>query len=184
MRIIAGTAKGIRLARVPKGVRPLSDIAREGLFSSLGDAAGGARVLDLYAGTGAMGIEALSRGAEHAVFVERSRAAVRAIKENLARTGLASRATVVAADAGRFVTAGDTSLGPFGLVLLDPPYEAGPAELEPVLAALAARWLPSHRWAVVLTRRSGSSTPVVPVHWLVARCLEYGDTLVLVFREA
>ena len=68
MRIIAGSARGTRLALVPQGVRPVSDRAREGMFSSLSNDVPGARVLDLFAGTGAVGLEALSRGAEHAVF--------------------------------------------------------------------------------------------------------------------
>jgi 16S rRNA (guanine966-N2)-methyltransferase len=72
MRVIAGSAKGMRLGPVPPGVRPVSDRAREGLFSSLALEVPDARVLDLYAGTGAMGIEALSRGAEHAGFVDRA----------------------------------------------------------------------------------------------------------------
>ncbi|MGH2637663.1 MAG: RsmD family RNA methyltransferase, partial [Actinomycetota bacterium] len=71
MRVIAGSAKGVRLGPVPSGVRPVSDRAREGLFSSLAARLPGALVLDLFAGTGALGIEALSRGADRAVFVER-----------------------------------------------------------------------------------------------------------------
>ena len=77
MRVIAGTAKGVRLGPVPRGVRPVSDMAREGVFSSLAAEVPGTRVLDLYAGTGAMAIEALSRGAEHATLVERDRARAR-----------------------------------------------------------------------------------------------------------
>ena len=84
MRIIAGTARGVRLGRVPHGVRPVSDRAREGLFSSLGDRVPGAEVLDLYSGTGALGIEALSRGAERATFVESDRASAAAVRANLA----------------------------------------------------------------------------------------------------
>ena len=95
MRVIAGSAKGMRLGPVPPGVRPVSDRAREGLFSSLALEVPDARVLDLYAGTGAMGIEALSRGAEHAVFVDRAYEASAAIHDNLDRTRLADRATVV-----------------------------------------------------------------------------------------
>jgi len=85
VRVIAGTAKGVRLGPVPRGVRPVTDRAREGVFSSLGTGVPGARVLDLYAGTGAMAIEALSRGAEHATLVERDRAAVGAIRDSWPR---------------------------------------------------------------------------------------------------
>ncbi len=95
MRVIAGSAKGMRLGPVPPGVRPVSDRAREGLFSSLAPEVPEARVLDLFAGTGAMGIEALSRGAAHAVFVDRAYEASAAVHDNLDRTRLADRATVV-----------------------------------------------------------------------------------------
>ena len=77
MRVVAGAARGRRLAPVPEGTRPVSDRAREGLFSSLGDAVVGAGVLDLFAGTGALGIEALSRGAAGATFVDRAPGAIR-----------------------------------------------------------------------------------------------------------
>ena len=184
MRIVAGSAKGIRLAPVPKGVRPVSDMAREGVFSSLGALVPGARVLDLYAGTGAMGIEALSRGAERAVLVERDRSAVRVIRDNLERTRLSERADVVAADVTRFVMRDDKGEGMFDLVLTDPPYEAAVDEVQGVLAALGQGWLSGEGARVVLTRPSRSSTLVIPVHFAVARRLTYGDTLVLIIREA
>jgi len=184
MRVIAGSAKGVRLVPVPKGVRPVSDMAREGLFSSLGSAVLGARVLDLFAGTGALGVEALSRGAEQAVFVERGRAALGAIRENLERAHLADRAVVVGADVHALLTRDDKNGAPFDLVLADPPYELGGEDLAAVLAALASGLLTSPGWTVALTRRKGSSTPVIPVEWLVSRRLAYGDTLVVLFREA
>jgi 16S rRNA (guanine966-N2)-methyltransferase len=181
MRVIAGTAKGVRLGRVPAGVRPVSDRAREGLFSSLGAAVVGAAVLDLFAGTGAVGIEALSRGAETAVFVERNPAAVRALRDNLARTRLGDRAEVVSSDALLYLTRAGAAR--FDLVLADPPYEAPPEQVDAVLEGVAAGRLRDGA-TVVLTRRSGSSMPVIPVSLLVARRLEYGDTAVLVLREA
>jgi 16S rRNA (guanine966-N2)-methyltransferase len=183
VRIVAGTAGGVRLAPVPPGVRPVSDRAREGLFASLGDRVVGARVLDLYAGTGALGIEALSRGASWAAFVERSRRAARTIRDNLERTRLASRAAVRVVDVNRFVMSDNKSIGPFDLCLLDPPYEIGVGELERVLAGLASGWLAPSGWTVALTRGIRSSTPVIPVDWRVTRRLEYGDTLVLVCSE-
>ncbi len=183
MRIIAGTAKGVRLAPVPRGVRPVSDMAREGLFSSIASDVPGAAVLDLYAGTGALGIEALSRGAERAAFVDRSRPALTTIRRNLDRTALAERGAVIASAVTAFVTRHDRSAGPFDLVVADPPYEAPEAEVDAVLAELGSGWLPVHGWTVVLTRPVRGSMPVIPVHWHVARRLEYGDTLVLVYRE-
>ena len=185
VRVVAGTAKGVRLAPVPRGVRPVSDMAREGVFSSLGALVRGARVLDLYAGTGAMAIEALSRGAEHAMLVERDRAALRTIRENLARARVVEAAEIVASDVGSFLTRDDKPLDGFDLVLADPPYAIDEDELGSVLvAALGAGGLSGDSWRVVLTRPKRSSTPVIPVHWLAARRLSYGDTLVFIFREA
>jgi 16S rRNA (guanine966-N2)-methyltransferase len=184
VRIVAGSARGVRLATVPRGVRPVSDMAREGLFSSLGPAVEGARVLDLYAGTGAMGIEALSRGAERAVLVERNRLALRTIRENLERTRLAGRADVRQGEVVRMLMGDDKSGGPFDLVLADPPYAAAAEEIASVLAALARGWLAPQGWSVALTRPKGAPEANLPVHWHAARRLSYGDTLVLIFQEA
>jgi len=184
MRVISGSARGVRLAPVPRGVRPVSDRAREGLFSSIAADVPGAIVLDLYAGTGALGIEALSRGADEAVFVERSEAAAAAIRANLAKTRLDDRGRVLRHDVGSVVTGDGIAAGPFDLVLLDPPYDLGPPELDRVLGALDAGWLADRTWTVALTRGIRSSMPVIPVNWLVARRLEYGDSLVLICRPA
>lgn len=119
MRVVAGIAKGRRLV-APKGdvTRPTADFVREALFNTLGsylDLAG-STVLDLFAGTGALGIESLSRGADHATFVERDRAALTAIRANLAATGFEDRSTVLSGDA----TA--VPLPPVDLAFADPPY--------------------------------------------------------------
>lgn len=104
MRVIAGSAKGRKLESVPgTSTRPITDRVKEALFNILGASIEGARFLDLFAGTGAVGIEALSRGAARAVFCERDRLALRTIGHNLQATGLANRARVVAGDAFRFL---------------------------------------------------------------------------------
>lgn len=157
-------------------------MAREGLFSSLGRGVEDARVLDLFAGTGALGIEALSRGAASATFVERSPAAVRSIRQNLERTKLADRAVVIAREVSRFITGAGDRRAEFDLCFLDPPYEAEERDVEAPLAALATGWL-APGFTVALTRRTGSCTHVIPVNWAVARRLEYGDTLVILYRE-
>ncbi len=157
-------------------------MAREGLFSSLGGSVEGARVLDLFAGTGALGIEALSRGAASATFVEREPAAVRTIRANLERTKLADRASVVAREVSRVVIGKSDRGAGFDLCFLDPPYEVREGEVEPLLSGLAAGWL-APGFTVGLTRRIRSSTLVIPVNWAVARRLEYGDTLVFLYRE-
>ena len=179
MRIVAGSAGGVRLGPVPDGTRPLSDRAREGLFSSLGEAVPGAAVLDLFAGTGAVGIEALSRGADRAVFVDSSPAAVRAVRDNLERTKLAERAMVLRAKASRALR---SDLGTFELVVLDPPYAMGGQELESLLGDLAGRAAVAAGGLVVLTRETKSSIPVIPVDWRSYRRLSYGDAVVLVYR--
>jgi 16S rRNA (guanine966-N2)-methyltransferase len=181
--VIAGSARGVRLAPAPAGVRPLSDRAREGLFSSLGPDLNDAAVLDLFAGTGAIGIEALSRGSARVTFVERSRPAVATIRDNLERTGLGQAATVVAADALTYLRRDHPSDGPFDLVFLDPPYDLGAPDLDDVLEVLAGSWLAEPPWTVALTRGRKSSTPVIPIHWAAARQLRYGDSLVTLFRE-
>ncbi len=183
MRVIAGTAKGVRLGPVPRGVRPVSDRAREGVFSSLGAGVPGTRVLDLYAGTGAMAIEALSRGAEHATLVERDAAALGAIRDNLGRSRLEDAAEVVASDVLAFVTRDDNHLDSFDLILIDPPYAMDHVELDRLVAAIGSAGPSGPAWRVVLTRPKRSFMPVIPLHWLAARRLSYGDTLVLIFRE-
>jgi 16S rRNA (guanine966-N2)-methyltransferase len=182
MRVIAGSAKGRRLGPVPRGVRPVSDRAREGLFSSLAGRVVEARCLDLFAGTGAVGIEALSRGASSCRFVDRSRAAAAAIRANLAVTGLADRATVVVGDVLDHLRGGPPE-EPADLVFLDPPYELEGPSLDACLAALDAGWLAPPGWTVVVTRGHKGSLPGVPLHWAAARQLRYGDSLLTLYRE-
>lgn len=183
MRIVAGSAKGVRLAPVPPGVRPISDRAREGLFSSLGPGVlDDAIVLDLYAGTGAAGIEALSRGAASATFVDQARAVARTIERNLAITKLDARGQVHLQDIARFLGREERPGAPYDLVICDPPYDLAANELDRVLGALAEGWLRGPDSTVVLTRSQKSSNVVIPLHWTVARRLRYGDSLVILFR--
>ncbi|MEX1263714.1 MAG: RsmD family RNA methyltransferase [Actinomycetota bacterium] len=185
MRIVAGSAKGVRLGPVPPAVRPISDRAREGLFSSLGPGAlEDANVLDLFAGTGAAGIEALSRGAATAAFVDRAPTSINAIKRNLAATKLHARGEVHPCAVARFVSRDDRPGAPYDLVICDPPYDLGPPDLDEILEALADRWLRDDTWTVALTRGHKSSTFVIPLHWAVARRLRYGDSLVILFRPS
>ena len=181
MRVIAGSAKGTRLGPVPTGVRPVSDRAREGVFASLGSDVPGARCLDLYAGTGAMGIEALSRGATGCTFVDRSRAAAAAVRDNLTRTRLAADARVAVADVGRFLRSPPSD--GFDLVFLDPPYDTSASAIAARLVELAAGWLAAEGWTVVLTRGHHGALPALPVHWAVRRTLRYGDSLLTLYVE-
>jgi 16S rRNA (guanine966-N2)-methyltransferase len=158
-------------------------MAREGLFSSIADTVAGARVLDLYAGTGALGIEALSRGAESVTFVERNPSALRAVALNLERTRMSERARIIPTEVLAFLGRDDKPGAPFDLAFADPPYDLPMDKVGVAMGRLASGWLAGRCWTVALTRRTRSSMPVIPVDWRVARRLEYGDSLVLVFRE-
>lgn len=146
MRVIAGRAKGRKLKSVPgTGTRPITDRAKSALFSILGTDVIGCRFLDLFAGTGQVGIEALSRGAEEAVFVERAGLALRTIRENLAHTRLEEGARVVRADAFRFLAG---SPEPFDYAYIAPPQYQG--LWAQTLQALDAEigWLADDGWAI------------------------------------
>lgn len=169
MRVIAGLAKGRRLlAPRGAGTRPMMDRAREGLFSSLGERVAGARVLDLYAGSGSLGLEALSRGAGGAVFVERSRAALAALRANVAAVGLGGQ--VVAGDVEAYL---ERAAGPYDLVFVDPPYALPLASVESVLARLPGLLVAGG--TVVLHRRAGEGLGPPPGLTVIDR-RRYGDT--------
>ncbi|MBA2533382.1 MAG: pantetheine-phosphate adenylyltransferase [Rubrobacter sp.] len=136
MRIIAGSARGTNLATVPKGVRPTADRVRESLFNSLGQFFEGGRVLDLYAGTGALGIEALSRGSDQAVFVERDRLARSVILENLRRTHLLDRAEIIGGEVEGVLGRLEERKDIFDLIFADPPYRIAAAEVGRILYRL------------------------------------------------
>ena len=154
-RIVAGTVGGRTLAVPRAGTRPTSERVREALFSRLEhlDVVDGARVLDLYAGSGALGIEAASRGAEHVTLVDAARDAVEVCRRNVTALALADRVTVVADKAERF--AHRVPPTPWDLVLVDPPYDLSEEDLAGVLAGVARALSPQ---AVVVVERS-SRTP-------------------------
>lgn len=173
MRVIAGSHGGRPLV-APKGdaTRPTTDRVREALFSILGELRG-VRALDLYAGTGALGIEALSRGASHAVFVESGRPALAALRTNLTKLDLDARATVLALPVQRAVPA-LAAAGPFGLVLCDPPWAAVEAALD-ALVALAEAGAFADGALVVLEHAARDTLPErPPLVWRETR--RYGDT--------
>ena len=135
MRVIAGTARSVPLKTIPgNATRPTTDRIKETLFNMIGLSLSGCAFLDLYSGSGAIGIEALSRGASEAVFIEKNPMACRIIRENLEKTKLAGRAKVLSGDAVRMLTELKDH-APFDYVFLDPPYDTG--EEERILPALA-----------------------------------------------
>jgi pantetheine-phosphate adenylyltransferase/16S rRNA (guanine(966)-N(2))-methyltransferase RsmD len=145
VRVIAGTARGIRLAPVPNGVRPTSDRVRESVFNALGQFFDGGDVLDLYAGTGALGIEALSRGCERTVFVERDGQLVAVIRENLRRTGFVDQAEVIRGEVGRALDWMVTQGRLFNLIFADPPYRIAATEVGGIMSRLGALLAPGAR---------------------------------------
>jgi 16S rRNA (guanine966-N2)-methyltransferase len=141
MRVIAGSAKGRKLKPVPGDTtRPITDRTKEALFSILGNWIIEARILDLFGGTGAVGIEALSRGAAHVTFIENSPIATRVIGENLRLTGLANRAYVKRGDAFKFLA--QTPDNPFDLIYIAPPqYQEMWARAIQTLDEQLSQWL-------------------------------------------
>jgi 16S rRNA (guanine966-N2)-methyltransferase len=179
-RIIAGAARGRRLC-VPDGrtTRPTSDRAREGLFSALESLVGGLdglRVLDLYAGSGAVGLEALSRGARAVLLVEAERSAVRVARENLDALGLPG-GRIVQERAERFGS-GPCREAPYDVLFLDPPYAVGNAELAAVLTALeGGGWIAADA-VVAVERASRGEDWVWPAGFDGVRSRAYGEARV------
>jgi 16S rRNA (guanine966-N2)-methyltransferase len=174
VRVVAGAFKGRRL-QAPRGerTRPTADRVREALFSMLGDVSA-ASVLDLYAGSGALGIEALSRGAGSAVFVERDARAAAAIRRNLEAVG--AEAEVRRQDALRFLAAG---AGPFDLVFVDPPYDCAGRLSGPLTERLPGVL----REDALIVTESDKRTPL-ELGLTLARERTYGDTRIAVHRFA
>lgn len=176
MRVIAGEARGRRLV-APRGdvTRPATDRLRESLFGTLGERCRDARALDLFAGSGSLGIEALSRGAAHATFVERDRPALDAIRRNLESTGLQDRATVVRAEVDAFVRATPET---YDVVFCDPPY----ADMELLALLLAGPDLRRVAVGTLVVRALKRHAPGIPEHWAVERERAVGEDLIRLLR--
>lgn len=182
MRVIAGTLKGRRL-KTPTwdGLRPTSDRLRETLFNVLAPRISGARVLDGYAGTGAIGIEALSRGAAHVTFIEQDRRATQLIEHNLAHCGLSEGYAIIRAPVQRGIQSlsGDSAVAPFNLVLLDPPYDE-PAEQ----AMRAMETVVAPGSLVVLEHARRTPVPVRVGACVLRRDLISGDSALAFYEVA
>ena len=178
MRIIAGSARGIRLVSVPEGVRPTSDRVREAIFNSLGQFFDNGEVLDLYAGTGALGIEALSRGCEKATFVEKNGRAVRVIRENLLRAGFAGKGEVLQKDVTQVLGRLVSERRKFYLIFADPPYRIPPREIGAVLERLTVLLAPDGRVVV-----ESGDPPVEVINNLKGVSRRYGGTVVTFFER-
>lgn len=177
-RIISGRAGSLALEVPGSGTRPTSDRVRESLFGALesSDVLRGAAVLDLYAGSGALGLEAASRGASSVDLVEKSRAAAGIARRNAAKVAKALDAAPAAVHATPVQVFLSTARGTFDLVFLDPPYDLGEAELTATLQALVP--LLAVDATVVIERSSRSPEPSLPVGLVHVRDRRYGDTAV------
>ena len=174
-RIIAGEVGGRKLTVPKSGTRPTSDRVREAIFSRLdhADDLRGAHVVDLFAGSGALGIEALSRGAAEATLVESGTPAVRVIESNVKELGLGTRATVVRERALPYLK---RATAQWTIAFLDPPYDIAEGDLAPVLEALVTRMTTGA--TVVLEMSSRRGTPDWPRGLRVVQSKAYGDTTV------
>jgi 16S rRNA (guanine966-N2)-methyltransferase len=181
-RVISGAARGRRLKVPGEGTRPTADRVREALFSAVESRLGslaGAHVADLYAGSGAVGLEALSRGAAHVLLVERDRRALEVVRANIATVGLRG-AVALGLDVTRLTAAppGGQAAAPYDLVYVDPPYDQADTDVESVLGGLA-----EHAWlaagALVLVERSRRGAGFLwPDGYEPERDRQYGDTVV------
>ncbi|MDK2855100.1 MAG: hypothetical protein PWQ41_1338 [Bacillota bacterium] len=180
MRVIAGRERGRRLL-CPAGlrVRPTADRVKEALFNILQGRIPGARVLDLFAGTGALGIEALSRGASYAVFVDNHPASLAAIRANLNQCRFSAEAQVIRSDAVAFLGRSVHPAGPYDLIFADPPYRRGFAgilleKITPSVLAVDGILTLEHARDEGVPERAGAMVRV--------RCERYGDTALSFYR--
>lgn len=182
-RVIAGAARGTRLLAPGEGTRALSDRVKQTLFAILEPDLADARVLDLFAGSGAGGIEALSRGAAAAVFVEHDQRAAGVIRANLERAGLGTLARVVRSDALGYLRGLADADGPFDVVLLDPPYERADL-VHASLELLGAEAAPLRPDAVVVAKHFWRAAPARRVGLLASvRERRFGDTALTFYRR-
>lgn len=168
MRVITGIARGMKLI-APEGldVRPTSDKVKEGIFSAIQFDLEGADVLDLFAGSGQMGIEALSRGAGHAVFVDSSQKSLRCVNENLTNTKLRDMAEIVSRDSYDYIKLTPKS---FDIIILDPPYRHGHIEK---LLPFAAHKL-NEGGSIICEYESDAETPTPPQGLILRKTYRYG----------
>lgn len=177
MRIIAGIARGRRLkAPDTASTRPATDRVREAVFSSLGSIPVDAAVVDLYAGSGSLGLEALSRGAATAVFVENGRKALQALEHNVAAVGLGGK--VLKSTVKTFLDRTDQG---YDLIFMDPPWDQPTGVMNQELVLLDRLIVPGG--TVVVSRRSSDEDPVPPQNWRVATEKRYGDTKIFRYEK-
>ena len=183
LRVVAGVQKGRRLKQpVGAGLRPTSARVKEALFSIIADRLPNAQVLDLYAGTGALGLEALSRGAREVVFVENQESTINVLRENIQNCSLTQCCTIIAEDVETFLTTpsspNDTTT--FDLVFADPPYEI--SNLDPLLSKLDAAQRIARNGFVVVEHFKKTLLPLHTGQLQQSRQSRYGDTMLSFYQ--
>lgn len=177
MRVITGSARGRVLETLPgEDVRPTTDRVKEAMFSIVQFELEGRRILDLFAGSGQLGIEALSRGAEYATFVDSSRDSIACVKSNLLKTGLKTNSSVVQSDSLTFIR---TSRETFDIAFLDPPY--GKGILQTALPLVAKRM--SDGGVIICEHPKGEEMPDKAEDFEIFRVYKYGKTELTVYRK-
>ena len=181
-RVVSGSAKGLIL-QAPRGnkTRPTSDKAKEALFSILSGRIQGTRFLDIFAGTGQIGIEALSRGADFAVFVDSGHESISCIKTNLQKSKMIPKAEVCGDDVFRFLKKYEAEK-PFDIVYIDPPYSEAAEIFRKISAALSAENLISKDPVIILEHSSMTPPDDFVTNLKLKRCCKYG-TVMLSFYE-
>jgi 16S rRNA (guanine(966)-N(2))-methyltransferase RsmD len=177
MRIISGTSKGRRLATLKNNIiRPTSDRVKESIFNIVGKEVEGKIVLDLFAGTGNLGIEALSRGAKSVLFVEKSRQALRLIKKNLSQCGMEGHSDILPKDVYRAIGILKQRGKPFDLILMDPPYEQG--LIQKTLKKLDSEGIYHKDSILVIEHDRREPLPDVTGKWDLFRQRRIGNTVI------
>lgn len=178
MRVIAGTARGRKLKEpADRQIRPTTDMVKEAVFSAIQFEIEGRRVLDLFAGTGQLGIEALSRGAREAVFTDESQAALRLVQENVAACGFADRAVIRRGDGLSYLKSGEK----FDIIFLDPPYGTGLAEK--ALETIIEFDILNENGIIVFESGSGLNMPEPDGIYFKRKQYRYGKVMVFMFSR-
>lgn len=177
MRVTGGIGRGRRLS-APSGerLRPTSDKVKQALFNIIGEKVSGAAFLDLYAGAGGIGIEALSRGASHVVFVDTSGESIELVRQNLQKTGFARNAEVIQADAVSFL---ERRSGPYDIIFLDPPYAE---ELLPLLKRISDAAMLKPDGLVIAEHFKKQKSPEKAGGLQLFRASKYGDTVLAFYQ--
>ncbi len=181
MRIISGQAKGHKL-KSPKGLdtRPTTDRIKESLFNIISSHIHKAYVLDLFAGTGNLGLEALSRGADHAVFVDKNKIATNIIIDNLEHTKLIDRSNVLTCDYKQYIDKFDDKLRKFDIIFLDPPYHKN--FIEPVLKKISEKQLLNKEGIIVVETDKDDELSEIIDDFKISRSRNYGRTVISIYK--